>query len=494
MINIKNLSFQYGEEEPTRKAESGLSRINLHIHPGECVLLCGESGCGKTTLTKAVNGLIPYFEEGRLNGSVSVDAHEVQDTPMYELAKSVSSVFQNPRSQFFNTDAESEITFALENQGVLAAEIDKRFALAVSSLGIEPLLGKSLFAMSGGEKQIIAFAGAYISGTRIVVLDEPSSNLDADAIHKIQEIIEKMKADGKTILIAEHRVSYLRNLVDNVYYIRDGKVDQHFSAVKFYEMSNHMRTMLGLRQLAEPAVTSIIRVKNSRTAEENILEIKNLMLTYGKNVVAQNINLSLQSGDIVGIVGKNGVGKSTFSRVLCGLHEQKQGEVRFNGKVMKKKDLRRCCGIVMQDVNYQLFSDSVYGECLLGNGKVSESRVNETLEELGLTKLRNVHPQSLSGGQKQRLAIAAALVSDKKVLILDEPTSGLDYKNMMAVSGLLHKLAEKGILCIVVTHDTEFLSAACNRCFRLEKTGAYETENIRGMNCRCSPNSGPKYI
>ena len=490
MVDINNLSFLYGdgEEETTRESESGISEISLHIRPGECVLLCGASGCGKTTITKAVNGLIPHFEEGRLSGSVFVNGQGVQNTSMYSLAKYVSSVFQNPKSQFFNTDAESEITFALENQGVPVDEINKRLAMVTSALGIEKLLLKSLFAMSGGEKQIIAFAGAYISGAKVIVLDEPSANLDNAATQKIKEIIGKMKEDGKTILIAEHRISYLNELVDRACYIQDGKIKEQYSAADFYAMPEEKRIKLGLRQLVQMPVTEINPAQQvPHLTIANTLEIRNVSLSYGSRLVAENITFSVHAGDIVGIVGRNGAGKSTLSRFLCGLHEQKQGEMLLNGKALNQRARRKICGIVMQDVNYQLFSDSVFEECLLGNNNVSVQKVEEILTDLGLSGLRDAHPQSLSGGQKQRLAIAVALASDKKVLILDEPTSGLDYSNMIAVSGLLHRLAEKGILCIVVTHDTEFLQSACNRCLRLETGGVTEIESVH-FDDACSRN------
>lgn len=481
MVHINDLSFLYGdgEEEVTRKSESGISGIHLHVRPGECILLCGTSGCGKTTLTKTINGLIPHFEEGRLSGTVAVNGYDVQSTPLYELAKSVSSVFQNPKSQFFNTDAESEITFGLENQGMPVDEINHRLSAVVSALDIERLLSKSLFAMSGGEKQIVAFAGAYISDAKVVVLDEPSANLDAFATRKIKEIIEKMKASGKTILIAEHRISYLHELVDRVCYIRNGKLHREYPAAEFYSMPDQSRITLGLRQLTQASVTTINTArKTTHPSTSNTLEVRNLSLTYGNHPVAGHISFSVHAGDIVGIVGRNGAGKSTLSRFLCGLHEQKQGDVLLNGKALNKRERRRFCGIVMQDVNYQLFSDSVFGECLLGNSNASEEKVEGILSELGLTELRNAHPQSLSGGQKQRLAIAAALASDKQILILDEPTSGLDYGNMMAVSSLLHRLAKRGILCIVVTHDTEFLQSACNRCLQLEENGVSEIDAV----------------
>lgn len=481
MIDLKNLSFLYGdgEEETARTQESGIAEIELAVAPGTCVLLCGGSGCGKTTLTKAVNGLIPHFEGGRLTGKAVVDGQDTQTAPMYQLAKSVASVFQNPKSQFFNTDAESEITFSLENQGVPVAEIDRRLAAAVKALGLEPLLKKSLFQMSGGEKQIVAFAGAYISGAKVAVLDEPSANLDPGATQKIRAIIEKMKTAGQTILIAEHRISYLQGVVDTVCYMEQGKITRRCTAVAFYSMPDKERVALGLRQLQEMRTIQIQAADLPNAPRtKNVFEVRELALAYGKSIVAEHLSFTLRAGDIVGITGQNGAGKSTLSRVLCGLHRQKSGEILLNGKTLGIRKRRCVCGIVMQDVNYQLFSDSVRGECLLGNAGAAGEKIDRILTELGLAGLAGAHPQSLSGGQKQRLAIAAALASDKKVLILDEPTSGLDYKNMMVVSRLLARLARQGILCIVITHDAEFLASACNRCLRLDAQGMAEIKEF----------------
>lgn len=472
MVEIDKVTFSYAaaDEESGRDREGGISDICLSISAGECVLLCGESGCGKTTITKLINGLIPGFDNGELSGCITVDGLKTSESALYEIAKHTTSVFQNPKSQFFNTDAESEIVFGLENQAVSEHEINLRLENAVRELDISPLLSKSLFQMSGGEKQIIAFAGAYCSDAKVVVLDEPSANLDNAAIKKISAIIEKMKAAGKTIIIAEHRISYLKDVLDTVCVVKGGRISKKYTAQDFFAMDEACRIDMGLRQFTDKSIDDIKNLVPLMKPESgHSITVTDLSLAYKRCTIATSLNFEIRSGDIVGIVGSNGVGKTTLLRCLCGIHKQKTGAVYFDGRAQSVKNRRSLCGLVMQDVNYQLFAESVEAECFLGNAELTKESVHEILSDMGLLELRHAHPQSLSGGQKQRLAIAVALASGKRILILDEPTSGLDYRNMVIFSRLLRELARKGVICILVTHDIEFLEAACNRMLLLER-------------------------
>ncbi len=468
MIEMKNAGFTYGDEtaESESSRDTGIVDIHLQIRRGECVLLCGESGCGKTTVTKLINGLIPHFEIGNFSGEVTVNELDTKNVPMYQLAECVSSVFQNPKTQFFNTDAESEMTFGLENQAASVEYIDKRLAQTIEELDLTPLMNKSLFQMSGGEKQIIAFAGAYLSDTDIVVLDEPSANLDLWAIEKIRGVMEKMKAAGKTIVIAEHRLYYLRGLVDTVYYMKNGRILESHDVKDFFALDDQRRIGMGLRKLNMSDLFQITRTA-IQAAEQNRLRVENLTLTYQKKPVFSGLSFEIFLGEIVGIIGANGMGKTSLLRCLCGIQKPDKGIVRFNGRRCRTKDKRRLCGVVMQDVNYQLFSDSVESECFLGNAGTTAEQVNAILNEMGLSACKDAHPQGLSGGQKQRLAIAVTVLSGKKILLLDEPTSGLDYQNMLTVSSLLRRLSENGMIIVVVTHDIEFLETTCNRCLEL---------------------------
>jgi len=463
MIEIQNLTFTYDTGDSAQ--HPGIKDINLSIERGTCVLLCGQSGCGKSTILKSLNGLIPHFHGGDKSGCVLIDGLNVDDTPMFCLSQKVASVFQNPKSQFFNVDAESEVTFSLENQGIAVEAIDNLLGETIRDLGLEKLINKSVFHMSGGEKQIVAFAAAYISTAEIVVLDEPSANLDADSIGVIRGILQKMKQNGKTIIIAEHRLSYLAGLVDSAYYISDGCITQVLDGAELFVLADTQRKALGLRGLHVDNTLDLANcVITPNAIKKNQLIVENLHLAYGKNLVCDSVSFSADSGEIIGITGKNGAGKSTLSRCLCGLHKQKSGTITWNGQKLNMRQRRHMSYIVMQDVNHQLFADSVLNECMMGIDDVNTLDATAILKELELHEQSEAHPQSLSGGQKQRLAIAVSVVANKRLVIFDEPTSGLDYKSMLQVSGLIRKIAESGTIVLIVTHDVELIQSACTRC------------------------------
>lgn len=465
MIHFENYSFTYGKES----GESGIHNIDLTISQGECILFCGSSGCGKSTLIRSINGIIPHLMPGRSEGKVYVKGLDVQATEMYELSKVTSSVFQNPKSQFFNTDVESEILYSLENQGIDVNIIEERLTKTISELKLQDLTGRSMFELSGGEKQQIAFAGAYISDAPVVLLDEPTANLDPDSIIKIKNIIIKMKAEGKTILIAEHRLSWLNGIVDRVIYMKNGHLEKCVSHEEFYAMAESERVNLGLRELENISVSINTHAPLNDKSTKRFLEASGLTLSYKKHIVQDNLNLHVSKGEILGITGVNGAGKTTLLRTLAGLSKQKAGVITLNGKKLNAKQRRRDFGMVMQDVNYQLFADSCENECMLGNPGINKEKACHLLNEALLCGLNDRHPQSLSGGQKQRLALAVCKASDKDVLLLDEPTSGLDYKSMSAVKETLKRLSSEGKAIIVVTHDTEFLNLVCDRVMSLMK-------------------------
>lgn len=480
VVSIRNVSFSYQTDMP----EYNLSDISLEIQQGECVLLCGKSGSGKTTMTKLVNGLIPHFEEGKKTGTVLLDGNEVDTMPMYQISLKVASIFQDPKSQFFNIDTEDEIVFSLENQGVGIDALEKRLDVTIKDLQLSTLVKKSLFEMSGGEKQIIAFACAYALNPDILVMDEPSSNLDLGAIEVIREILVKMKKQGKTILIAEHRFSYLNGLIDRAVWIEKGKISAHYTGEQFFALSEQERKVMGLRRLTPYREVCLKRFTGeSSPAITPSLELKNVEVSFGKQSILQNISLSLQSGDVAAIIGTNGVGKTSLCRTICGFLDCKDGEIIINGTTLKKKQRLQKTYIVMQDTNYQLFAESVLDECFLGNPLVTESQVEEVLEQLDLIDVKGRHPQSLSGGQKQRLAIAVAILTGKEIIIFDEPTSGLDYSSMMSVSKLINHLSQMGMIVLLITHDMEFLEATCNKCFQLLPNAVYETNEFQTDTC-----------
>ena len=460
MISVDNVSFGYGEAQET------LSQVSAAIAPGECVLLCGASGCGKTTVTKLINGLIPAFTPGcRLEGRVEVDGLDPGMTPMYELARKVGSVFQNPKSQFFNLDTDSELAFGLENEGRPPEEIRKRVADTVDALHLQELQARNIFSLSGGQKQLLAFGSVYAMGPEIFVLDEPTANLDQDAIARLHDQIAGLKRQGRTVVIAEHRLYFLTDLIDRALYLRDGVLERTFTREQFCALTDREREALGLRTLIPAGCT--LPAAAPAGAKEG-LSVEGLTCAYRKEPpVFQALSFSARPGEVVAITGPNGVGKTTLSRCLCGLIREQAGQIVLNGRPLNRKEQQKAAFCVMQDVNHQLFSDSVWGECRMSAPDVPDSSLKGVLDSLHLLPFRERHPMSLSGGQKQRLAVATALLSEKPILIFDEPTSGLDYARMVEVSGVIRSLAQQGRIVLVVTHDQEFLQRACDRVLRL---------------------------
>ena len=464
MISIENVSFGYTENK------NMLEHVTLDIPAGECILLCGESGCGKTTVTKLVNGLIPHFTKiDHMEGGVTVADQSVTDLEVYELAKLVGSVFQNPKSQFFHLNTDGELEFGLENQGVAPEEIRRAVERTVTQLGIEPLMGRNVFALSGGEKQMLAFASVYAMNPEIYMLDEPTANLDEDAIRKLREQIILLKKQGKTVVIAEHRLFFLADIIDRAVYIRNGEIKQIFSGEEFQALSDKERISMGLRTIhqTELRLKPAEDIESTDSDADSGLCVRMLSCGYKKSpAVFENLSFTAYPGEVLGITGHNGVGKSTLIRCLCGLLKEKGGSITLNGRILKPKQRQKACYLVMQEVNHQLFSDTVFGECeQLGTADPEEIR--RVLKHFDLDAYEDVHPMALSGGQKQRLAVATAVLSGREVLIFDEPTSGLDYRHMMEVCRITKQLAKDGRIVLVVSHDKEFMQEACDRLLTL---------------------------
>ena len=460
MIEIRELSFKY-----KGGANYSLKDINLKINKGECILLCGKSGCGKSTLLKLINGIIPEFYDGDICGSVRVNGINTFTTEIHELSKFVGSVFQNPKTQFYTTNTTDEIAFGLENYGIDTEAINKRITEVEKDLRLERLMNKNIFNLSGGEKQKIAIASTYALSPEIFVLDEPSSSLDIKSMKELSQTIENLKAMGKTIIIAEHRLWYLKDIVDRAIYMEDGKIIREYNMEEIEKLSEDERLKTGLRHSSYKDINLVNNEESFN--EESSLEIRNLIFKRNARTILSIDNLKFSYGNIIGIVGENGIGKSTFAKIVCGLYKTNNEEIlkdnrRFNRKNRIKESL-----LVMQEVNYQLFTDTVFDEILLTSKIRDKNIINTYLKDMELENIIDRNPHTLSGGQKQRVIILSALLSGKKILFFDEPTSGLDYRNMKIVAKNIKKVKKKDRLILIISHDIEFLELVCDESINL---------------------------
>ncbi|MDD7504507.1 MAG: ABC transporter ATP-binding protein [Actinomycetaceae bacterium] len=541
-ISIDALSFSYtqGDQPPTVTTgdaahapnqqiseertvlADALRSVNLQVQSGECLLLTGPSGGGKSSIIRLLNGLIPHYYHGLIDGSISIEDHEGRafhpsTEPLWRTGEVAATVFQNPRTQFFTTDVTSEIAFALENQGLPAHDILQRVRNAAAQAGISELLGRSLFKLSGGERQLVACAAALAQRPQLYLFDEPTSNLSDAATERFAAFVKHIKSEGATVIITEHRTSYLRGVADRVALI-DGGVTAHLGAEEFFTMPDGQRQSLGLRSFDPPQVSDLITehlvysetgkvYRDSNTlnhgtpsttgatqpfhTEERAdgISISHLDARYGRNRVLSIEHLSIRRGEVTAIVGANGVGKSTFAHVLCGL-KKARGEIALDAVPLSPKQRIARSYMVMQDVHRQLFSDTVLGEVMLGHHHIRKADgdhagaplppggLNDSshsvagftprvamnlLAHFDLDDDADRHPLSLSGGQKQRLVIAAATALDRDVYVFDEPSSGLDYARLVATAQTLRSLAEQGKVVVLITHDSELLEQCADR-------------------------------
>ena len=439
MLEFKDVSFTYKNSN-----NKVLDRVNFKINKGECILLTGVSGSGKSTLIHLMNGLIPTLYEGQLEGEILFKNKDLKDIESYDISKNIGYVSQDPRGHFFTTNTTSELVFSMENYGIPLNEMKKKYSELVNLLELEKLVDKNIIYISSGERQKIAIGCSLSLEPEIIILDEPSSNLDFHMTKKLKQLIEKLKTKGYTIIIAEHRMYYIQDLIDRVFVINNGKVME--------------KTISDLKSNNEVPLRSLdifnLELENiSCKNKELLMEINNI--TY-KNILS-NITTTVYKGDVIGLIGKNGVGKTTLLRLLSNIMKPNKGKIV--GKVVPF--------LVMQDMDYQFFTESVESEMKFGSADNDLEKINSLLMKLGLIEFKDKIPFELSGGQKQRLLIAISALANVNLLMFDEPTSGLDYVNMTKVSGILKDLSKNSAL-IVATHDIEFLYKTCNRVVYLD--------------------------
>ncbi|MCK6139279.1 ABC transporter ATP-binding protein [Slackia exigua] len=471
MIRLEGIRFAY---------EGGgavLEGVDLDVAKGETVLLLGGSGSGKTSLTRVINGLIPSFFAGSFSGEARIGGSMTGDMDMTELSSRVGSVFQNPRNQFFTLDVASELAFGLENRGMPPADIRRRMDRALSDLRLEHLRDCDVLRLSGGQMQSVAIASAYALDPDIFVMDEPSANLDVKGTEELRRLLVRLKDAGKTIVISEHRLYFMKGLVDKAVYLDGGRVAHEWNGDELYGMDERRRISLGLRALSlHPP-----RPSGERPDENgNRLRLEGLAVGYRKELL-ERIDLTIHAGEVVGILGENGTGKSCLLSTIAGLRRELGGRILFNDECLRRKRRQRACAMVMQDPGYQFFMEDVETELFLGRTHEKAAEGERVLREMGLWKKRGSNPLALSGGEKQRLAIAISLVDRKDIILLDEPSSGLDLRSLQALERAISKMRSLGKIVLITSHDNELLSATCTRMLTVENGIMTEMQSERNV-------------
>lgn len=508
MIDVRNLSFEY-EQGSIRGTTGALSDINLQVDRGEFVVITGPSGCGKSTLCKCLNGLIPHAIGGVMDGEVTVCGMSTTEHEVFEFAPHLCMVFQDPDNQLFSNDVASEIAFGPENLGLCRQEVEERISWAVSSIGIEHLRDRLIDELSGGEKQRIAIASAIAMKPDILVLDEPTSELDPTGAFLLMDTLKRLNEElGITVILVEHRIERLIGVMKRLIVLKKGRVacdgppEEVFQnglvdigvfvppLVRFskkfgfplhrYRSVDDLNLGCGWRSTFNGSVGNGGN-GNSRSGEPAV-SLKNIFYRYPgtRNQCAlSGVTLNFYRGEFTVIMGGNGSGKTTLVKHLNGLLRPDKGEVILNGENITNKTIAetgRTVGVVFQNASYQLFEETIYGELAfapknigLSEGEIADC-VNRVATSLGLDKLGlSSSPLVLSGGEMQRVAIAGVLTLSPEVIVMDEPTLGLDHGLKDKLAAMLNRLKVENRAIIVVTHDVEFAAAYAERVVLMSK-------------------------
>lgn len=441
LLDIKIDSFSYGENKV-------LYKNDIEIKRGEFILITGLSGCGKSSLIRLISDLVPEVYEGSYEGEVYFKNKNIKDYSKGEIYKYLSYVFQDPKDQFLSTTVEDELAIIGENIGMDRELLIKRVSDTIKDMGIDKFKNKTVFELSGGEKQLVAISSALVSDADLIIFDEPSASLDYKNINKLKDILRELKESGKTIIVVEHRLYYLKDLFDRLLYMENGIINSQYT---LEELNEEKINELKIRTLNE---LNLKAKKQGNTKEEKIV-VENLNVSINNKPLIKNLSFRLGSEEVMGIVGKNGIGKTTLAKSLCGL-------TNLNGYTSygkNKKERLKNSYYVMQQADSQIFHESVEDEILFNNNDINKAK--NLLKEVELFDKRLFHPQELSTGEKQRLTLLTSFIHLRKLLILDEPTSGLDYKRMNLISTLIERISKK-IPVILITHDIELLFKTAN--------------------------------
>lgn len=496
IISFKNFGFKY-----TAQAEPTLKGINLDIYKGEKVLICGPSGCGKSTLFHCLNGLIPDSYNGDATGELTIKGKSFKDYDIFSLSKITGTVLQDSDGQFIGLTVGEDIAFAMENDNVSQREMKARVIEAAKRVGIDAFLDHAPHELSGGQKQRVSLAGVMVDNVEIFLFDEPLANLDPASGKKTIELIDQIHKDtGATIIIVEHRIEdVLHRNVDRVVLMGDGSIIADTTPDKL--LSSDLLIKNGIR---EPLFVTALKYSGIEIKEEmrpgmmdtlilsdsekrrirqwiesvpdktqvndspTLLETKSISFSYpnGKEAL-KNIDFSIKKGEMISIVGRNGAGKSTFCKVICGFEKENKGLILFEGKDISNLSIKERAdkiAYVMQNPNQMITKPMIRDEVALGlvlDGGYSEEeinkRVDEALKVCGLYPFRSWPISALSFGQKKRVTIASILVLKPSIIILDEPTAGQDFRHYTAIMEFLKSLNNMGITIILITHDMHLM-------------------------------------
>ncbi len=511
MIEISNLNFHY-----FGKNSEALKDIDLKISKGEFVLLTGLSGSGKSTLIRALNGLIPNFYGGRISGTVkALDMNVFEEKPR-NLAKKIGMVFQNPENQLFMNNVESELVFGLENIRLSRSEIKFRLDETIELLGLELIRKRSISSLSGGEKQKVAIGAILAMQPEILILDEPTSELDQKSAEEILQVIQNLnKKLGITVILIEHRIDRVIEYVDRLIIMKEGQIIHDGKPKQIYLVENNInkffippiiklfleimkRKNIPLRYQISPneipinieECSLILKelLENLKVNEDSmksfqqkerlymqqfndsapLVEFTDVDFEFEKNnIILSKINFKAYPGEFIAIIGDNGAGKTTFLKLFNGLLRPKNGLIKINGKNVKNlsvAQISRDVGYIFQNPSIQFYQDTVKEELevVLKNFKIHSENAKKLLEEysdrLDLKSLLSIYPRYLSYGEQQRAALASMLVIQPKILIMDEPTHGMDALQKEHFFNYLDEYRKKGNLVILVTHDIESLT------------------------------------
>lgn len=493
---LKDVWFKYRYQD-----DWALRGINLEANMGDFILITGPTGSGKTTLTYTISGLVPHYIDGEFKGEVYINGMRITKETFHELCLKVGSVWQNPENQIFGLTVEEEIVFGLENIGLPEEEIEKRLKWALKVVDMLDYLNKSPFELSGGQKQRVAIAAVLARRPQIMVLDEPTAELDPQGRAEIIKVIQELREREKiTIIITEHRFEELVPYADRVILLENGEISMSDKPEKFFKDPDFLKER-GVRptQVTElfheinknkkisekipltideayEILSKIISItleknvnfqilKHERFPEntEPVIECSSLSFTYPDGTEAlRDIDLRIDRGDFVAILGQNGSGKTTLIKHFNGLLKPTKGTIRVLGKdtkTMSVAELSRKVGYVAQNPDYQIFSRTVEEEVAFGpknlglSVKEIKDRVNEALEAIKITHLRNENPIFLSRSDKQKVVIASVLAMNPEILVLDEPTNALDYRESKILFDIIKRLNSQGRTIIIITHD-----------------------------------------